>query len=132
MFTLLVLLLLYYLLHLLRLFCSSLKFIAIKNFHLNTIWTYEFFKNQAHRVFHNVNLSYSENILQTNLRTDRAGEFIFKASGGTNIESFFVHFQPCLCLCGFDVCTGLPRKTLDTSLLQLPFKLLSSHINFQR
>ena len=33
-------------------------------------------------MFHNVNLSHLENVLQRNLRTDRTRECIFRASGG--------------------------------------------------
>ena len=38
-------------------------------------------------MFHNVNLSNLENVLQRNLRTDMVREGIFSGSGGTNIEN---------------------------------------------
>ena len=65
------------------------------------------------RVFCNVNLSNLENILQKNLRTGRARECIFRASGGTNLENLSHRHQPWWHLCGFDVCIGLPQKTMD-------------------
>ena len=50
---------------------------------------YEFFKNHPRgRVFHNVNLSNLENVLQKNLRTDRAREFIFRVFGDKNFEKY--------------------------------------------
>ena len=49
-------------------------------------------------MFLNVNLGNLQNVLQRNLRTDRAREYIFIASGGR-------YFR------GFDVHTGLPIKT---------------------
>ena len=36
------------------------------------------------KVFRNVNLNNLENVLQRNLRTDRARECIFRAPGGAN------------------------------------------------
>ena len=39
-------------------------------------------------MFHNVTLSNLENVLQENLRVGRAGECIFRGSGGTNFEKF--------------------------------------------
>ena len=42
----------------------------------------------------------------------------FRVSGGTNFEKFSARCQPQWRLRGFDVCTGLPKKTLDTSLLK--------------
>ena len=59
------------------------------------------------RVFRNQSLSNLENVLQRNLRTDKARECIFRVSEGTNFENFSA----------FDLCTGLPKKTLDMSLL---------------
>ena len=110
--------LLFYLLHLLRLFCSFHKFIAILIFYLNTIWIYEFFKRHPERgVFCYVNLSNLENVLERNLRTDKTGEYIFWASGGTNFEKFSAQCQPWWRICEFHVCTGLPKKSLDTSLV---------------
>ena len=56
---------------------------------------YEFFINHPRReVFRNVNLSNLENVLQRHLKTDRAGQCIFRASGGTNFETFFTQRQP--------------------------------------
>ena len=53
-----------------------------------------FFKNYPRkRFFRNASLSNLKNVLQRNLRTDRASECIFRVSEGTN------------------VCTGLPKKT---------------------
>ena len=69
--------LLYYLLH----FSSSDCFAA-----LTLIWIYEFFKYPQKRVFHNVTLSNLENVLQRNLRTDRATDCIFWVFGGRNFE----------------------------------------------
>ena len=63
-------------------------------------------------VFCNVNLGNLENVLQRNLKTGRARECIFRASGGTNFENFSAQHQPWWCLHGFDVCTSLPKKTL--------------------
>ena len=78
---------------------------------------YEFFKNHPRRgVFRNVNLSNLENVLQKNRRTDLAEECIFRASGGTNFENFCDLRQPWCRPLELDVCTGLPKKTLDTSL----------------
>ena len=74
---------------------------------------YEFYKNHPRRgAFHNVNLSNLENVL----RTDRAGECILREFRGTNFENFSDQLQPWWRLCGLDVCTGLLKKTLDTSL----------------
>ena len=68
----------------LRSFCSSHKLIAIQNFYLN-----EFFKNHPRkRLFRNESLCNLENVLQRNLRTDRAREYIFRVSGGINFENF--------------------------------------------
>ena len=64
-------------------------------------------------MFRNVNLNNLESVLQRNPRTDRAGECIFRASGGTNFENFPAQRQLWWCLRGFDVYTGLPKKTLD-------------------
>ena len=41
---------------------------------------------------------------------------MFAVSGGTNYESFYALYKACWHLHGFNVCTGLPKKTLDTSL----------------
>ena len=75
------------------------------------------FKNhQCKRVFCNVSLSDLENVLQRNLRTDRAKECIFRVSGGTNFENLSTRCQPFWCLCGFNVCTCQPKRNLDVSL----------------
>ena len=42
--------------------------------------------------------------------------YIFKVSGGGNFENYSAWRQPSWDLRGFDVCTGLPKKSLDTSL----------------
>ena len=44
-----------------------------------------------------------ENVLQRNLRTDRARDYIFSVSGRTNFENLSGWRHP-----SFDVCTGLP------------------------
>ena len=67
-------------------------------------------------MFSNVNLSNLENVLQRNLKKDRAKECIFRASGGTNLENSPSRHQPWGQLCGLDVYTGLPKKSLETSL----------------
>ena len=67
-------------------------------------------------MFRNVNLSNLENACQRNLRTESARECIYRASGGTGFENFSARRQPWWRLCGFDVCTGLRKKTLNTSL----------------
>ena len=85
--------LLYYLLHL----SSSNRFTALTILypHKSFIWIYEFFKNHPRqRIFHNILLSNSENVSQKNLRTDRAREWNFRVSGGTNFEKFSTWCQP--------------------------------------
>ena len=42
---------------------------------------------------------------------------IFRGSGGTDFEILFGCLQPGLCHCVFSLCTGLPKKTLDMSLI---------------
>ena len=75
------------------------------------------FLNIIHKeVFCNVSLSNLKNVLQRNLRTDRARECILKVSGGTNFKNFYALRQPSWRLRGFDVCIGVPKKPLDTSL----------------
>ena len=70
-----------------------------------------FSKNHPRRgVFRSVNFSNLENVLQRNLRTDRAGECICRASEGTNFENFSAQRQPWCHLCGLNVCTGQPKK----------------------
>ena len=107
--------LLYYLLYLLSWdwFAALTRLWSYKFF----IWIYEFLKNHPQkRVFHNESLSNIENVLQRNLRTDRGREWIFRVSGGTNFEHFSARCQPWLHLHGFNVCTILPKKTLEMSL----------------
>ena len=58
-------------------------------------------------MFRNVNSRNLKNVLQRNLRTGRTRERIFRASGGTNFENFSAQRR-----------TGLPKKTLDTSLAE--------------
>ena len=50
------------------------------------------------------------------LRTDSAKECSFRESGGTNFENFPSQCQSWWRLREFHICTGLPKKTLDTSL----------------
>ena len=64
------------------------------------VWMYDFLKNDPQR----------------NLRTGRARECIFRVSGGTNIENLPCWHQPWWYLCGFHICTGLSKKTLDILL----------------
>ena len=54
-----------------------------------------------------------ENVLQKNLRTERTGEFIFRAPRDSNFENFCTRCQSWWCLCGLDVWISLPKKTLD-------------------
>ena len=76
---------------------------------------YQFSNNRPRkRVFRNVSLSNMANVLQRNLRTDRARGCIFRVPGGTNFGNFSARCQPLWRLSGFDECTGLPG--LDTSL----------------
>ena len=55
-------------------------------------------------------LSNLGNVLQRNLKTDRGRESIF--IWRHKFINFSTKHQPWWCLCGFDVCTGLPKKTL--------------------
>ena len=91
-----------------RLLHSSCKSTSIHIFYLHILI---FYKSKCF-----VNLSNLENVLQGNLRKDRAREYIFKASGGTHFENFSTPRQSWWHLQGFHVCTSLPKKTLDTSL----------------
>ena len=100
---------LYYLLHLIR----SDRFAALTGLqpYKLFIWIYELFKNHPwKRVFRNVSLSNLENVLQGNLKTD-CQECMFRVSEGANFENFSAWHQSWWCLCGFDVCTGLPKKS---------------------
>ena len=58
-----------------------------------------------------------ENVLQKNLRTNRAREYIFRASEGTNFENFPAPCQPWGGLFGFSLFMVLLKKTLDMSLV---------------
>ena len=84
-------------------------------------------------MFRNVNLSNLENVLQGNLRIDRAKECIFGASEGTNFENFSTQSQPWWPLHGFNVCTGLPKKNsgfvteLDFKDIKFPVKIRDIH-----
>ena len=66
----------------------------------------------------NVNVSNLEMFYNKKNKTNRVRECIFKASGGTNFEKFTTRRQPLWGLHGFNVGTGLPEKTLDTSLVK--------------
>ena len=79
-------------------------------------WTYEFCKNHPQRkLFCNVNLSYLENVLQKKLRAGRSRESVFRI-WRHNFENVPAWSEPWWCLSGFNVCTDLPKKLLDTSL----------------
>ena len=89
------------------------------------IWIHEFFKNHLQRrVFYNVKLSNSENILQINLTTERARKQIYRESKGINFENFPTWHQTWWHLREFKVCTHLPKKSLDTLLLMQKWKLI--------
>ena len=75
-----------------------------------------FLKSSTKRVFHNISLSNLENVSQRNLRHDRARQWSFRVYGRRNFESFSTPCQSWCCLCGFDVWTGLHKKTLNTSM----------------
>ena len=98
----------------LRSLCSSHKLIAIRIFHLNM----NILKIILENVFCNETLSNLENFLQRNLTTERARKSIFWVSGGTNFGSFSRRLH------GFEVCTSLPKKSLDTSLLWFSYVFL--------
>ena len=76
------------------------------------------------RVFHDVNLSNLESVLQRNLRTDRAWEWIFKVFGCTDFGNICPRHQQWWHIHGFDACTHLPKKTLDMSLWTLTYEVL--------
>ena len=79
------------------------KFIAIELF---SFFEYKFLKTHPpRRVFHNA----------------KARECIFRASVGKNLEKFSPWHQTWCCLCGFGVCTSLPKTTLDMSLHLMTF-----------
>ena len=50
-------------------------------------------------------------------------ECIFRVSGGMNLEKLSAWYQLWWCFCGFNVCAGLPKKTLNMSLTDETFKL---------
>ena len=62
-------------------------------------------------MFRNVKFSNLEKLLQ---RTGRVRECIFRVSGDKNLEKLPIQHQLWWGLCGFDFCTDLPKKTLDT------------------
>ena len=92
----------------LRSICSSHNLIATQFFYLN-IWIF-FFNHPWKRIFRNLSLNNLENVLQRNLKTERARECIFSVFGGTNFENFSTQHQQWWCLCGFHVCTGQSKK----------------------
>ena len=47
---------------------------------------------------------------------DSARECIFRPSGGKNLENSPTRCHSWWCLCRFNLCTSLPKKTLDSSL----------------
>ena len=79
-------------------------------------------------VFRNIYLTNLENVFQRNLRTGKARECIFRASGGTNFENLPVRRRPWRCLLGFDVYTGLPKKAVDTSMIFVTLDLWQQYI----
>ena len=96
-----------------RLLCNSHKFITIQFF---IFLIYE--NHPRRRVSRNVDLNSLGNVLQRNLRTNSAREWIFRASGSTNFEKFTAQRrQSCWHLHGFNVCAGLTKKTLHTLLV---------------
>ena len=84
-------------------------------------WIYGFFKNHPwRRVFHTTNLNNLENILQRSLRTDRAREKLFRASGSTNLENLLSDADHGGTFVGLMyICIGLPKKALDMSLVKI-------------
>ena len=112
----------YYILHLSAQIASQLSPVYIGTCFYLSIWH---FKNHSGRkVFRNLNLGNLENVLQRNVGTDGARECIFRAS--RHKFSRFVCLAPAMPWCFlhvFDDCTGLPKKTLDTSLI--PIKTLT-------
>ena len=83
---------------------SSHRFIAIHILLMN-IWI--LWKSSM------MNKNNLENNLERNLTTDWASECNFRASEGTNFENYSNRYQLWWHLCGFDVCTPLPKKVLD-------------------
>ena len=92
---------------------GSHNLLAIQTFYLNI-----FFKIIHKKVFRNVSLSNLENVIQRNLRTNRAKVCILEYLE-TEISKIFAWHQPWWYLCGFDMCTCLPQKTLDMPLVPL-------------
>lgn len=72
-------------------------------------WIYEFLKNHSLNVWWCQLKSNLENV-KWNLRTYRATECIFRASGGSNFENFTTQHQPWWHLWGFNICISLPKK----------------------
>ena len=70
-------------------------------------------------MFCSVNLGNLENFSQRNLRSDKTRECIFRASGGQTWWRLRV----------FNVCAGLPKKTLDMSLLNHAVKSLPQNVS---
>ena len=69
-------------------------------------------------MFHNANLNNLGNILQRNLRAERARECIFKAFGGTILKVYPLGSNHGGAFSEFHLCTGLPKKIMDTSLMR--------------
>ena len=82
------------------------------NFFFFNIWIFEF--HPRRRMFCNVNLDNLVNFLQRNVRKGKTRECIFRAFGGTNKVSS--RRQPLWRLRWLNFCTGLSKKSLDTSL----------------
>ena len=76
------------------------------------IWIFEI--HPQRRMFCNVNLDNLVNFLQRNVRKGKTRECIFRAFGGTNKVSS--RRQPLWRLRWLNFCTGLSKKSLDTSL----------------
>ena len=106
--------LLYYLLHFFQpiLLRSPHKFIAMQIVFFFNIWIFEI--HPRRRMFCNVNLDNLVNFLQRNVRKGKTRECIFRAFGGTNKVSS--RRQPLWRLRWLNFCTGLSKKSLDTSL----------------
>ena len=69
-------------------------------------------------MFHNANLNNLGNILQRNLRAERARECIFKAFGGTILKVYPLGSNHGGAFVNSILCTGLPTKTVDMSLMR--------------
>ena len=108
----------YHLMHIFSLDCFlALKSLKPYNF---LIWIYGFFKNDPQRkVFHNVDLSNFENVLQRSIRRGRSRECIFRTFWGTDFKEFYARSQPWWRLSWVNLFTNLPKKALDISLIIL-------------